>query len=232
MKNLIIIFLFFIFFNSNVFAQRYPSLDDSFWRTDYYDKRAWDYTFYKNGTCKFGYHDMWYSEFTDCRWSQGDKVMIYANQGWPIGKWTVEANLIQVTYRDTGRVAWVLRGKKITEKNDFYPFEIEAHRIDKWIVVEVPKPKVEPKVENNKITEKYSTPKTSINEPLRGREKAIERISDKFDSAIKAFLGAAFGVLVLFGIDSITGRKIEKKFNLKIAYAIAAFIGWMLTKLI
>ena len=99
MKNLIIIFLFFIFFNSNVFAQRYPSLDDSFWRTDYYDKRAWDYTFYKNGTCKFGYHDMWYSEFTDCRWSQGDKVMIYANQGWPIGKWTVEANLIQVTYR-------------------------------------------------------------------------------------------------------------------------------------
>jgi hypothetical protein len=39
-------------------------------------------------------------------------------------------------------------------------------------------------------------------------------------------------VLVLFGIDSITGGRIEKKFNLKIAYAIAAFIGWMLTKFI
>jgi hypothetical protein len=106
-----------------------------------------------------------------------------------------------------------------------------ATNIDKWIVKEVPKPKLEPRVDN-KVTEKYLPPKTSVNEPLRGREKAKELFSDKFDSAIKAALGAAFGVLVLFGIDSITGGRIEKKFNLKIAYVIAAFIGWMLTKFI
>jgi hypothetical protein len=236
MKKLIILLssIYFLLFSSDASAQRYPSLDDSFWKTDYYDKRAWDYTFYKNGTCKFGYYDMWYSEFTDCRWSQGDqghKIKIYANQGWPIGKWNVEANLIQITYSDTGRVTWIIRGKKITEKNDLFPFEIEAQRIDKWIEVEKPKPQTEPRVDN-KVTEKYLPPKTTVNEPLRGREKAKDFFSDKFDSAIKAGLGAAFGVLVLFGIDSITGGRIEKKFNLKIAYAIAAFIGWMLTKFI
>jgi hypothetical protein len=104
---------------------------------------------------------MWYSEFTDCRWSQGDqghKIKIYANQGWPIGKWNVEANLIQITYSDTGRVTWIIRGKKITEKNDLFPFEIEAQRIDKWIEVEKPKPQTEPRVDN-KVTEKYLPPK-------------------------------------------------------------------------
>jgi len=39
-------------------------------------------------------------------------------------------------------------------------------------------------------------------------------------------------MLVLFGVDSISGRKIEKKFNLKIAYGIAFFAGWMFTKFI
>jgi len=231
MKKLIIFFLFFIYLNNNAFAQRYPSLDDSIWRTELYGKGAWDYTFNTNGTCKFGYHDIWYSEFTDCRWSKQDsKIKIYGNQGWPIGKWTVEGDLTKVNYTN-GTQSWEIVGKKVSEKGEFYPFKIEAKYISKWIEVEVPRPKIEPRVEN-KVTEKYTAPKISANEPIRGREKAKEVIAYKFDSALIGIIGGLFGMLVLFGVDSISGRKIEKKFNLKIAYGIAFFAGWMFTKFI
>jgi|688.fasta_scaffold277762_3 hypothetical protein len=219
--------IYFLLFSSNAFAQRYPSLAGSAWVSEKFSSKAWDYSFFENGNCKFGYYDLWYSSFTDCKWYQdGEKIKIVADQGFLIGVWIVEGWLYGEEFQ----------GKRTyQERNPHYPqvvpFKMYATNIDKWIVKEVPKPKLEPRVDN-RVTEKYSPPKTSINEPLRGREKAKELFSDKFDSAIKAGLGAAFGVLVLFGIDSITGGRIEKKFNLKIAYAIAAFIGWMLTKFI
>ena len=55
----------------------------------------------------------------------------------------------------------------------------------------MPRPKIEPRVEN-KVTEKYTAPKISANEPIRGREKAKEVIAYKFDSALIGIIGGYF----------------------------------------
>jgi len=209
---------FFILFSSKSFSQQYPSLAGSVWKIN--DGKNNDFKFFDNGRCTYGYYDIWYSTHTECNWEQQElRFKISINNNYYVMNGKLNENYME--------------GVAISQNLFHSPknFSGYATHIDKWITKEAPKPKLEPRVDN-RVTEKYSPPKTSINEPVRGREKAKELFSDKFDSAIKAGLGAAFGVLVLFGIDSITGGRIGKKFNLKIAYAIAAFIGWMLTKFI
>lgn len=215
----LIIFLIISFFSNKSFANT-PSLENSTWKI-FERGTTYDFNFLSGGNCTWGYVNLWYQTYSDCKWNQqGERFRVSLNNDYNI----MEGYLNGPNLKGTS-----------VSKNTFYaPAEFSGYAvfIDKYIIKEVPKPRAEPKVENNKVTEKYSPPKISLNEPLRGREKAKELFSDKFNSSIKAVLGAAFGVLVLFGIDSITGGRIEKKFNLKIAYAIAAFIGWMLTKFI
>jgi hypothetical protein len=220
MKKLIIFLSSFSFllFSNNASSQQYPSLAGSVWKIN--DGKNNDFKFFDNGRCTYGYYDIWYSTHTECNWEQQElRFKISINNNYYVMNGKLNENYME--------------GVSISQNSFHSPknFTGYATHIDKWITKEVPKPKLEPRADN-RVTEKYLPPKTTVNEPLRGREKAKELFSDKFDSAIKAALGAAFGVLVLFGIDSITGGRIEKKFNLKIAYAIAAFIGWMLTKFI
>jgi hypothetical protein len=162
MKKLLFVSAF-IFLCNNAFSQQYPSLADSIWKIN--DGKNKDFKFFNNGRCTYGYYDIWYSTFTECNWEQQElKFKISINNNYYVMNGNISANYME--------------GIAISQNSFYSPINFSGYatHIDRWITKEVPKTKVEPRVEN-KVAEKYSPPKTSTNDMSYAEAQRILKIS-------------------------------------------------------
>lgn len=163
MKKLII-FLIISFFSNKSFANT-PSLENSTWKI-FERGTTYDFNFSSGGNCTWGYVNLWYQTYSDCKWNQqGERFRISLNNDYNIMEGYLNGPNV--------------KGRSVS-KNTFYgPAEFSGYAvfIDKYIIKEVPKPRVEPKVENNKVTEKYSQPKITANDMTYAEAQRILGIS-------------------------------------------------------